>query len=349
MKRLFFFISFFIILFILNCSAFSNLPIVQKLSGPNGNVLLQEYSFSWIISTTESSITSYQYKKDYGKWTETTVPTYTWNDIPRGSHTFSVKAKDKNNQYSNPISWEFSNDITFPDMVLSSNNKIIKITDDSTSLTGIGGTYFYYDFLSKRLLSGNSFFKYEDNSFKSLGSLQLNNGYPILGHGKILKVLNGEDIAYVYDYEGNFIKQINMVENPSSNNQSIYGFFLDENNFVISTDGNKNIAQFNILTEDKLKIAYPDEGWFGAIYKNEPYYYVYNASGKIYRIDTSNLNNIELVITGLPTHVTGMVVIDHRIYFSSNFGYGFYIYDMSTKELLKYYYFNKPKGLFLLD
>lgn len=349
MKRFYFLISIFFFLFVLSCLAFSYLPTIQKLMGPSGNVLLQEYSFSWSATSNEYSITSYQYKKDSEKWINTTEATYTWNDIPRGSHTFSVKALDKNNQYSNPITWEFSNEITFPDMVLSSRNKIIKITDTATSLTGIGGRYFYYDNLTKKLLSGKAFYEYDKGEFSFLESLSIDNGYPVIGYGKILIIDTGEDIANVYDYSGNFIKQIIFVDPPGSDLQCFEGFFLDDNNFVISEDGIGNISQFNIQTEEKTILMPEEGGWFGAIYNSSDYYYFYKSSSEIYRFDLSNSYEKELIISNLPYHAVGIVVIDSRIYFTSNFGNGFYIYDMNTSELLKYYHFYKPNGLFLLD
>ena len=291
MKRYFFFISVFFILFLINSLGFSNFPTIQKLSGPDGNVLYQVYVFTWNATSTEGSIIGYQYKKDSENWVDTTEATYTWNDIPRGSHTFSVKALDKNNQYSNPITWEFSNEITFPDMLLSSDSQIIKITDNSTSLTGLTENYnYYFDSNSDRLIIGSNFYEYDGISFNHLNSFTLESGEPIIGYGKILKVNNTDDIANVYNFNGDYIKTISLIATPTTRNQSCAGFFLDENNFVLSDDGLKNIAKFNILSEEKTIISTPENGWNSSICKSDNYYYVYNSrNSSIYRIKKSQI------------------------------------------------------------
>ena len=335
--------------FIISCGPILNLPIVQKISGPNGDVLLTNYSFSWSATSSESTIIGYQIKKDSGSWINTSEASYTWNDISRGSHTFSVKAKDSTNKYSNAMTWTFSNLPSFPEFITKENIDLIKITNDSTSLAGIDVGNYYYDNLSQRLLTNSVFYEYDGSNFILLDNFTMDWGYPILGYGNIIKIDNSTDIAKLYDYNGNFIKQFNVYDTPGTSGQSIYGFFIDENNFVLSTDEDYNIVQYNISTDENEILLAHDGIRSSAICQSGDYYYVYKSSGDIYRFDPTENSGLELVVSDVPNHVTGMVVINHRIYFVSNFGNGFYIYDMNTEEMIKYYYFYKPKGLFILE
>lgn len=92
-----------------------NIPVVEKTAGPdNGQVInVNNAVFQWNGNDEMTSrvITKYQYKKDAYDWTDMEPPTdttHTWIDLTEGAHTFSVKAKDNEEQESEAVIWNFT-------------------------------------------------------------------------------------------------------------------------------------------------------------------------------------------------------------------------------------------------
>jgi hypothetical protein len=82
-------------------------PTISKVSGPTGNVDESSQTFKWSASDSDGMVTGYEYRKDSDSWEELTNTQYTWLSITKGEHTFEVRAKDDDLDYSNIISWGF--------------------------------------------------------------------------------------------------------------------------------------------------------------------------------------------------------------------------------------------------
>ncbi len=82
-------------------------PTISKMSGPSGVVDGSSQTFKWSASDSDGTIVGYEYRKDSGSWEELTNTQYTWSSITKGEHTFEVRAKDDDLDYSNIISWSF--------------------------------------------------------------------------------------------------------------------------------------------------------------------------------------------------------------------------------------------------
>ncbi|HOO34283.1 MAG TPA: pre-peptidase C-terminal domain-containing protein [Thermotogota bacterium] len=87
----------------------NNRPIVQKVSGNEGNINQPVNSFSWTGSDSDGTVSRYEYQKDSGNWTNINNSTsYAWNGFVTGSHTFKVRAADNDGSLSEEICWTFN-------------------------------------------------------------------------------------------------------------------------------------------------------------------------------------------------------------------------------------------------
>ena len=87
----------------------NELPVVAKVSGPEGEIDQSSSTFTWSGNDPDGTIAKYEYRKDGGAWTNNGLNTnYIWNDYAEGIHTFEVRAQDNEGAYSNIISWSFT-------------------------------------------------------------------------------------------------------------------------------------------------------------------------------------------------------------------------------------------------
>jgi len=85
------------------------IPVIGRVDGPNGKILEQDVTFVWNGSDYDGLLAGYQYRKDGGEWEELfeLKDSYTWQNVPGGSHTFEVRAVDNDGFYSESVSWFF--------------------------------------------------------------------------------------------------------------------------------------------------------------------------------------------------------------------------------------------------
>ena len=89
-----------------------------------------------------------------------------------------------------------------------------------------------------------------------------------------------------------------------------------------------------------------DKG-LGGIFKHGDFYCVVVGGSRIYKFNETT--DPVLIASGLPSAITGLYVDDNLIYFVSNGGYGFYIYDMDTGKYVKKFDLNYPKFLYRIS
>ncbi|MFO7881049.1 MAG: hypothetical protein R6U52_00760 [Kosmotogaceae bacterium] len=227
------------------------------------------------------------------------------------------------------------------------NKTIIKMTEEGTSLTDIEAYDFCTDDSSKMLFTLTRAFSYSSGEFKLVCTYDSLKGYIFAGFGKLASVHNNTDDVDFYDYEGKFIKNIKFKEVSDKHLQYISGIFLDDNTFLLSEDGNRNIVKINISEESCEIFKAFDIGWLGEITKFEDFYYMYVSSGaSIYKFSDST----DPICVGkdFPFHITGLEVEGDMLYFVSNFGKGFYKYNIANNSLIKLFELNSPDRLYTI-
>ncbi|OAA29147.1 hypothetical protein AT15_03925 [Kosmotoga arenicorallina S304] len=225
------------------------------------------------------------------------------------------------------------------------NSTIIEISNEGSFTTGIKAHSFCVDNEAKLLFTLNEIYDYSSGKFLLLRTYDsLTGGYIYAGFGIIASVHNDTDDIDFYDYDGNFIKTIEFSGNPVIL-QSAYGIFLDNNTFLLSEDGYNNVIKVNISDGTAEIFKSFDFGWLGVFAKHEDSYYIYTSAGNaIYKFSAST--DPVLIDDGFPAHVTGIVAEESILYFVSNFGNGFYSYNMESGELTKIADLNYPQGLY---
>ncbi len=227
-------------------------------------------------------------------------------------------------------------------------NYIVKITEDGTVSTGIKANEFCVDDNAKLLFTLTRSYDYSTGEFKLVNEYESLKGYIFSGYGLIASVHNDTDDVDFFGYEGEHINNVIFDESPNNELQYASGLFLDENTFLLSEDGHDNIIRFNI-SESSFEIFKSfDFGWLGEMDRFQGFYYVYTSSdASIYKF--TEIATPALVNNDFPFHITGMVVEDDFIYFVSNFGNGFFKYDMSEKTTSKIYSLHYPKNLYKIS
>ncbi|MBN2231188.1 MAG: hypothetical protein JW779_16505, partial [Candidatus Thorarchaeota archaeon] len=87
----------------------NSIPVVAKVSGPDGEVSESSSTFTWNGSDSDGTIVKYEYRKDEGSWMSNgTSTSYTWSGYSGGVHKFEVRAQDNKESYSDLICWDFS-------------------------------------------------------------------------------------------------------------------------------------------------------------------------------------------------------------------------------------------------
>ena len=115
-------------------------PTVSITSGPSGTITINQATFSWSGSDSDGSISGYYYDLDDptpDNWTESTSKHY--SNLLNGQHTFYVKAKDNDSDYSSVASRSFtvSVDTTPPNTTITSGpSGTIDYDDVSFTWTG---------------------------------------------------------------------------------------------------------------------------------------------------------------------------------------------------------------------
>ncbi|MGC9384901.1 MAG: hypothetical protein ACP5D6_09900, partial [Kosmotogaceae bacterium] len=209
------------------------------------------------------------------------------------------------------------------------NRTIIKMTEEGTALTGIEAHEFCTDDASKLLFTLTEAYNYSSGEFELVWTFDSLKGYIFAGYGKIASVHNDTDDVDFYDYEGKFIKNIKFKEVSDKHLQYISGIFLDDNTFLLSEDGNRNIVKINVSEENCEVFKSFDIGWLGEITKFEDFYYIYVSSDtSIYKF--SDLTDPVCIGKEFPYHITGLEVEGDILYFVSNFGKGFYKYNIAN-------------------
>ena len=118
--------------------------------------------------------------------------------------------------------------------------------------------------------------------------------------------------------------------------------------FVLSEDGTHNVLKMNI--EDgsvEYEILKSFNTALSSIYRCDDTYYIAVGGNSIYKF--TETTDPELVVSGLPGYITGLWVSGNSIYFVSNFGHGFYVYNMETKEFSKKFDLNNPYLLYRIS
>lgn len=83
------------------------LPIINKLSGPSGEVTENTQTFRWDSYDIDGYIAGIMIRKDESTWNWITENQYTWTDIDEGPHKFEVMVNDDSGSYSEIVEWSF--------------------------------------------------------------------------------------------------------------------------------------------------------------------------------------------------------------------------------------------------
>lgn len=115
----------------------NQIPIIEKISGPGEMVNDDVQIFRWNGNDIDGTVLGYEYRKDQGNWAVTTNTEYIWNSINEGNHTFEVRAKDDDSDYSSTIIWyfEYNEQITNVDLMGPVyNGNILLINNESVDI-----------------------------------------------------------------------------------------------------------------------------------------------------------------------------------------------------------------------
>ncbi|TYC01606.1 MAG: formylglycine-generating enzyme family protein [Kosmotoga sp.] len=78
------------------------------LKSPFGRIDISTSVFDWKNEFPLEKVQIFEYKKDDGKWTDCgTATTYIWDNYSVGNHTFKVRAKTKDEEYTSVYTWSF--------------------------------------------------------------------------------------------------------------------------------------------------------------------------------------------------------------------------------------------------
>jgi hypothetical protein len=227
------------------------------------------------------------------------------------------------------------------------NRTIIKMTEERTVLTDIEAYEFCTNNSSKLLFTLAENYDYSSGEFELVWTFDSLKGYIFAGYGKLASVHNNTDDVDFYDSEGKFIKNIKFKEVSNKHLQYITGIFLDDNTVLLSEGGSRNIVKINISEESCKVFKTFDIGWLGEITKFEDFYYIYVSSdASIYKFSDST----DPVCIGkeFPYHITGLEVEGDILYFVSNFGKGFYKYNIANNFLIKLFELNSQDRLYMI-
>ena len=238
-------------------------------------------------------------------------------------------------------------------LTVEKDTGIVMITEDGTSAIGINaGIYsgFAVDDDQKLLFvaggSDSKVYDYSSGDFVFQKTLSLSSGYIFCGHGRIAVARNTTDDVDFYDYDGKLINNVKFKDPADTRLQNVYGIFLDEDTFVLSEDGDRNIIKIRI-SDGSIEVLKHFDQNLSSIFKHGDFYYVAVGGSKIYKFNETT--DPVLIASGLPSAITGLYVDDNLIYFVSNYGYGFYIYNMDTEEYVKKFDLNYPKLLYRIS
>lgn len=246
------------------------------------------------------------------------------------------------------ISYFGSEDAMQKAFLTTERNYIVKITEDGTVSTDIKAHEFCVDNNAKLLFTLTRSYDYSTGEFNLVNEYESLKGYIFSGFGLIASVHNDTDDVDFYRYDGSFVRNIKFNDPHDNELQYACGIFLDENTFLLSEDGNNNIIKFNVAESSFEIFKSFDFGWLGEMYKFHDTYYIYTSSGAaIYTF--SETTQPMFVNKDFPFHITGMVVEDDFIYFVSNFGNGFFKYDMDEKTISKVYDLHYPRNLYKIS
>ena len=232
-------------------------------------------------------------------------------------------------------------------LTVEKDTGIVMITEDGTSAIGINAYKFAVDDDQKLLFTNNGFvYDYSTGVFIHQKTLSLSSGYIFCGHGRIAVARNTTDDVDFYDYDGKLINNVKFKDPADTRLQNVYGIFLDEDTFVLSEDGDRNIIKIRI-SDGSIEVLKHFDQNLSSIFKHGDFYYVAVGGSKIYKFNETT--DPVLIASGLPSAITGLYVDDNLIYFVSNYGYGFYIYNMDTEEYVKKFDLNYPKLLYRIS
>jgi peptide/nickel transport system substrate-binding protein len=98
-----------ILMLLTGCLAKANQkPTLEKVDGLTGTIDVSSSTFEWSGSDPDGEISKYEFRKDGGNWEDNGLSTtYEWSGYTEGEHTFEVRAKDDEGNYSNIIKWTF--------------------------------------------------------------------------------------------------------------------------------------------------------------------------------------------------------------------------------------------------
>ena len=119
-------------------------PTVTITGGPSGTINTNQATFSWSGSDIDGTISGYYYDLDDSTpdtWTSSTTKTF--SSLSNGSHTFYVKAKDDDGDYSEIISRFFTVSIVPDSPTLYSPSNGTTINENTPTFDWNDPTYAY--------------------------------------------------------------------------------------------------------------------------------------------------------------------------------------------------------------
>lgn len=88
-----------------------NMIYLEKSNDPTSDIVSNNYTFRWIITSNASEIKRYEFKKNDGtwEWYDSNNTQYLWENIKKGKNKLELKAISNSNEESNLLKWEFYN------------------------------------------------------------------------------------------------------------------------------------------------------------------------------------------------------------------------------------------------
>ena len=325
-------------------------PVIEKISGPEGDTSSPESIFNWRGSDPDGSIKQYTISKD--GVTETTDATgASWSDYSEGQHTFTVKALDNRQGESNELVWSFSYTQNQSPVILKVSGPESQIDENNATFEWSGS-----DAQEARVIQKYQF-KKDSGDWTDINP-------------QTATVYHWTDIP-----EGThtfYVKAYDETDLPSNILSWHFNYHVEKSDEkYLATVGYGGLKIFDISKESELlpvgEFSDTSQGYSMA-YADDIIYYSRGSSGGIKMIDISDRSNPAdtgktYLSTGRPNEIQlmgdylyvadyykGLTIIDlknesviyqgnksyyDRLHISGNYAYlagyyGFYIYDVSN-------------------
>ncbi|PNS36197.1 hypothetical protein [Mesotoga sp. B105.6.4] len=142
------------------------------------------------------------------------------------------------------------------------------------------------------------------------------------------KIDSERDTVTFYDMKRKSAGKFDMLHDADNLLQNMYGIFLDERTFVLSTNGQDTVLKYLMETGQILPIARSEYGKLSSIYfdQGENEYYI-------------------AIAEELSSNLTGLVLVGKTIYFTANFGNGLFSYGIDDGKATLLTPLNYPTSL----